>query len=73
MYGSFYRPNAHDTKSLYELDNSLSALRDKLHRHNMVLAGDFNAPNILWESQQITGNISALEILLEIVDKHDLC
>ncbi len=45
----------------------------KLHRHNVVLAGDFNAPNILWENQQITGNISTSELLLEIVDKHDLC
>ena len=57
-------------KSLHELDNSLSALGDKLHRHNVVLAGDFNAPNILWENQKITGNISTSELLLEIVDKH---
>jgi hypothetical protein len=73
LLGSFYRPNAHDIKSLHELDNSLSALGDKLHRHNVVLAGDFNAPNILWENQEITGNISTSELLLEIVDKHDLC
>ncbi|CAB3999350.1 Hypothetical predicted protein [Paramuricea clavata] len=73
LFGSLYRPNAHDIKSLHVLDNSLSALGDKLHRHNVVLAGDFNAPNILWENQQITGNISTSELLLEIVDKHDLC
>ena len=55
LLGSFYRPNAHDIKSLHELDNSLSALGDKLHRHNVVLAGDFNAPTSYGKTKRSLG------------------
>ena len=72
LFGSFYRPNVYDIKSLYEFDKSLFALGDKLVRHNVKVAGDFNAPNINWENHQIIGNVSTSELLLQIFDKHDL-
>ena len=52
LFGSFYRPNVYDIKSLYGFDKSLFALGDKLLRQNVIVAGDFNAPNINWENHQ---------------------
>ena len=72
LFGSFYHPNVYDIKILYEFDKSLFALGDKLLRHNVIVAGDFNAPNINWENHQVSGNVSTSELLLEIIDKHDL-
>lgn len=72
LFGSSCRPNVYDIKSLYEFDKSLFALGDKLLRQNVIVAGDFNAPNINWENHQISGNVSTFELLLEIIDKHDL-
>ena len=72
MFGSYYRPQAHDVTSLYELDKSLLALGNKLLKHNVIVAGDFNAPNIDWGNHKINGNVSSSELLLEIIDKHDL-
>ena len=72
LFGSFYRPNVYDIKSLFKFDKSLFALGDKLLRHSVIVAGDFNAPNINWENHQVSGNVSTSELLLEIIDKHDL-
>ena len=50
---SFYRPHAHDVKSLDELGASLLKLGDKLHKHDVIVAGDFNAPNISWDNLEV--------------------
>ena len=47
----------YDIKSLYEFDKSLFALGDKLLRHNITVAGDFNAPDINPENHQFSGNV----------------
>ena len=73
LFGAFYRSNSSDMESLIELDKSLFALGNKLQRQNVILGGDFNAPNIDWKTHHITGNVSTSEKLLEIIDKHDLC
>jgi exonuclease III len=73
LFGAFYRSNSSDMEGLIELDKSLFALGNKLQRQNVILGGDFNAPNIDWKTHHITGNVSTSEKLLEIIDKHDLC
>ena len=62
----------YDIKSIYEFHKSLFALGDKLLRHNVIVAGDSKAPNINRENHQFSGNVSISELLLEIIDKHDL-
>ncbi len=49
FFASYYRPNMTDMVSLDDLNNSLFKLSDKLNNHHMILAGDFNAPNIDWK------------------------
>ena len=56
---SFYRPHAHDVKSLGELDASLLKPGDKLHKHDVIVAGDFNAPNISWDNLEASANLSS--------------
>ena len=72
LFCSYYGPQVHDVASLHELVKSLLSLGNKLLRHNVIVAGDFNAPNIDSENQEIAGNVFSLELLLEIIDKHDL-
>ena len=72
LFCSYYGPQVHDVASLHELVKSLLSLGNKLLRHNVIVAGDFNAPNIDSENQKIAGNVFSLELLLEIIDKHDL-
>ena len=46
-------------KSLDELDASLLKLGDKLHKHDVIVAGDFNAPNISWDNLEVPTNPSS--------------
>ena len=39
---SFYRPHAHDVKSLDQLDASQLKLGDKLHKHDVTVAGEID-------------------------------
>ena len=42
-------------------------------RHNVLVAGDFNAPDINWEADEATiTNNSTSEKLLDIINEHDL-
>lgn len=43
-----------------------------LNKSNVILAGDFNAPNINWESDEVNGNITTSERLLEVLNEHGL-
>ena len=50
---SFYKPNENDQKSIDELEKSLS----KIPRTSHIWAlGDFNLPNIDWQTEQIIPN-----------------
>ena len=71
LLGSYYRPNSSNISSLDELDASLLKLGNRLHRNNIIIAGDFNAPDINWDNEY-SSHSPASDRLLEIIDDHDL-
>lgn len=46
-------------KSLDELDAYLLKLGDKLHKHDVVVGGDFNAPDISWDNLEASAILSS--------------
>ena len=71
---SFYRPHAHDVKSLDQLDASQLKLGDKLHKHDVTVAGDFNAPDISWDNLEASANVSSSSSkkLIELTQEYNL-
>ena len=71
---SLYRPHAHDVKSLDELGASLLKLGDKLHKHDVIVAGDFNAPNISWDNLEVptSPSSSSSRKLIELTQEFNL-
>ena len=70
FFASFYRPNVNDLNSLNELDASLFKLGDKINTNNVILAGDFNAPNINWNDLNIPNGPTMSERLLDVACEH---
>ena len=58
--------------SLHELDSSLFKLGDRLNTNNVIVAGDFNAPDLKWNDLESTNCSFNSEQLLEIIDEHGL-
>jgi hypothetical protein len=56
--------------SLNELDASLFKLGDKINTNNVILAGDFNAPNINWNDLNIPNGPTMSERLLDVACEH---
>ena len=50
--GAFYRTPDTDSNYLAQLDLSLSRLTHK-NNCNIWLGGDFNAPHVKWETQEV--------------------
>ena len=46
---SFYQPNKNDISGLQELDSSLFKLGDRINKNDVIVAGDFNAPDLKME------------------------
>ena len=72
FFASFYRPNKTDINGLKELDSSLFRLGDRLNTSNVIVAGDFNAPDLKWNYFEPTNCSLNSERLLEIIDEHGL-
>ena len=72
FFASFYRPNKTDINSLQELDSSYFRLGDRLNTSNVIVAGDFNAPDLKWNYPEPTNCSLNSERLLEIIDEHGL-
>ena len=72
LFGSYYRPNVSDMDGLVELNVSLLKMRDNINKSNVLLAGDFNAPDIDWQNPETSSTCKTSERLLEIIDEHDL-
>ena len=71
LFGSYYRPNSTNVTSLDELDASLLKLGNSVHKNNIIVSGDFNAPDINWDTEY-SSQSPASDRLLEIIDDHDL-
>ena len=64
LFGSYYRPNSSNVISLDELDASLLKLGNSVHKNNIIVSGDFNAPDISWDTGSIiSDNKSKADIL----------
>ena len=61
---------------LYELDQALSKLGNKINTQNIIIMGDFNLPNIDWGKHAIRPNSGYSSIaaskLLTIMEEHGL-
>ena len=74
-FARYYRPPNDHLQSLEALHESLTKLyRTQKIPPNVVIAGDFNLPDIDWSKQQITNNRTASKHnkLLEIINKFGL-
>jgi exonuclease III len=74
-FASYYRPPNDHLQSLEALHESLTKLyRTQKTPPNVVIAGDFNLPDINWSKQQITNNRTASKHnkLLEIINEFGL-
>ena len=70
-FGSYYRPNSSNVSSLNELDASMLKLGNSVHKNNIIFSGDFNAPDIDWNTEY-SSQSPASDRLLEIIEDHDL-
>ena len=61
LLGTFYRPNQNDLTNLHELRKSLQNIGSNFDKSNVILAGDFNQPNIDWNLNCISGNHASSE------------
>lgn len=71
LFGTYYRPNSSNIISLDELDTSLLKLGNSVHKNNIIVSGDFNAPDISWDTEYSSKSPTS-DRLLEIADDHDL-
>ena len=73
--GAFYRPPDTDFNYLAQLDTSLSRLPPK-NSCNIWLGGDFNAPHVKWETQEVKqeagGKKALYQQLVDISLDHNL-
>ena len=77
--GSFYRPPPPPRaplEQLEQLEQSLTDIHTRFTRHhpNIIMAGDFNATDISWDSGTVTGNSDSINArkLIGIVDQFGL-
>eukprot|EP00794_Sanderia_malayensis_P006479 gene6479-7218_t len=75
--GSFYRQPSRDIQPLTELDKSLKSLvQASQSTPNIVLTGDFNAPDINWSDCIVKQNpeygYELNQALIDIMNDHDL-
>ena len=60
-------------KSLEELNISLLKMGAALHKNNVILTGDFNAPDVNWDNPLDQDDLTtASKRLLEVLDDNDL-
>ena len=72
--GTFYRPIHSDLPSLCELEKSLQKIGKDCDSNSLLLAGDFNQPNIDWNQNTISGSNASSEaakILLDVANSHN--
>ena len=75
FFASYYRPSSDHLASLEALQASLTKLyRSHKNTPNVVIAGDFNLPDIDWDNQQTTNTRTASKHnkLLEIIGEFGL-
>ena len=74
--GSFYRPPRAPLEQLEQLEQSLTDIHTRFTHHhpNIIMAGDFNATDISWDSGTVTGNSDSINArkLIGIVEQFGL-
>ena len=58
ILGTYYNPNG-NVSSLRELETSLLKMGEKLNSNDVLLAGDFNIPNINWNNDSVVEGCSS--------------
>ena len=72
---AYYRPHISDQHSLEQLNISLAKVQECKNNPTVLLAGDFNAPHIDWQSFSVKPGSSYFTVqnsLIDIVQDHGL-
>lgn len=75
LIGAYYRPHTDDQYSVQELNVSLQKLQEKITDAKIWLIGDFNVPNIDWNTMTLFRNkphIAAESLLIDTVQEFGL-
>ena len=59
LIGTAFKPRHDDNNFVSELEDSLGKISRKGRGYNILLAGDFNQPNIDWVNTTVVSNHSA--------------
>jgi hypothetical protein len=72
IFGTVYKPNHKDEETVISLEESLDKIRQKFPNSDILVAGDFNQPNIEWENRTIKpghwANANVGNRLLDVVE-----
>ena len=75
LIGSYYRAPSSSIDSIHELEESLSKLPPRTVSKNIILGGDFNAPDVNWDIPSVnpgTKNKTLQEQLITVTTQHEL-
>jgi len=63
-----YRPHVSDQYSLHQLNISLAKVQEHTNNPTLLLAGDFNAPDIDWQSLSVKPGSSYSTVQTNLID-----
>ncbi len=69
LVGAFYRPPGPSPDSLCQMEDSLVRIPESC---SIILCGDFNVPEVNWESMSCTASTRATNQLCDTVEDHSL-
>jgi hypothetical protein len=67
LVGCFYMPHR-SPKDLAELDKTLQKITGDQNRQQVMLAGDFNCPNINWDDASVPPSSPDRQVQLDLID-----
>jgi len=68
VYAVYYRPHISDQHSLDQLNTSLAKVQECTKNPTVLLEGDFNAPNIDWQSFSVKPGSSYSTVQTNLID-----
>jgi hypothetical protein len=67
LIGAFYMPHRNN-KDMEELEKSLKNITEENNNNNIIIAGEFNCPDIQWETLSLKHEASDKEVQRTLID-----
>ena len=67
LIGAFYMPHRNN-KDMEELEKSLKIITEENNNNNIIIAGDFNCPDIQWDTLSLKHDASDKEVQRTLID-----